>query len=96
MKAVACTLGPTEMSARLAASANLCARGLIGAVPTSKGYRLRFAPGVRTDLEDLIAAESRCCSFMEFDLKREGNSLILEVVAPEAGRPLVAELFGLT
>ena len=95
MTTIACTLDPAPMRDRAATGAEIKARGLVASEPTPTGYRLHFSPGLKGELETLIAAESRCCSFMKFEFETERDELILNVAAPEEGRPVIAQLFDL-
>lgn len=46
----------------------------------------------RRRLEAIIAAESRCCSFLSFQLREHPGELLLSIDAPEGAEPVVAEL----
>jgi DNA-binding transcriptional MerR regulator len=60
------------------------------------GIELTFPPSERlaSDVAALAAAEQRCCSFFDFALHITSTGLVLTVRAPEAGRGLLADLFG--
>ena len=59
------------------------------------GARVRLARDVEPELRELIAAESECCPFLEFDLRRDGAGLRLSVSGPGDARPIIAALVGL-
>jgi hypothetical protein len=40
----------------------------------------------------VITAESSCCAFLRMDLQRAGQGLVLDIAAPQAARPIIAEL----
>ena len=54
---------------------------------------MRFS-GERERVDSLVAAESQCCSFFDFEVADDGKGVELKVVTPEGGevpmRSLVA------
>ena len=91
---IACTLTPDGMSARLALIDALAADGLLDRTPTETGLRVRLrdTPEVERRTRELIAAESACCAFLDFDLRRDSSALILDISGPRDARPVI-ELF---
>jgi len=88
---IACSLSAREQSRRLAGIRALARAGL----PAIEGDGvLRFSPdrATRERLEAVIAAESKCCPFMEFHLREDGGSLLLSIAGPDEAEPLVREL----
>jgi hypothetical protein len=92
---IACTLTPDGMTARLALIDALSADGLLDRTPTDAGLRVRLrdTPNIEQRTRELIAAESRCCAFLHFDLGREGGDLVLDVTGPEDARPVIEMFF---
>ena len=92
---IACTLAPDEFRDRTSDLAAIAARSLRARAPIPGGERLTFTGDDATDqeLRAVVAAESRCCAFLEFDLRRDSEHLVLDVLGPEDARPLIAELF---
>jgi hypothetical protein len=92
---IACTLTPDDMRARLALIEALRADGLLGRTATETGIRVRLLD--RADIEqrtqELVAAESRCCAFLDFDLRREDGELLLDISGPEDARPVIEMFF---
>ena len=88
---IACSLSAEELPARLAQIRAIGDDALIGV--TSEGT-LRFRAGdtIRERLEAIIAAESRCCSFLRFELAEHDGELVLSVTAPEGAEPLARDL----
>ena len=92
---VVCTLAADDQPARLAEWTGLLAlvehRELIDG-----GLRLRFPPdpGLAGRLADLAAREQACCSFFTFTLHPAGDSVTLDVHAPDDAAAVVVELFG--
>ena len=91
---IACTLTPDGMTARLALIDALAADGLLDRTPTEAGLRVRLRdrPDIEQRTRELVAAESRCCAFLDFALGREGGDLVLDIAGPEDARPVI-ELF---
>ena len=68
---IACTLTPDGMTARLALIDALAADGLLDRTPTDAGLRVRLrdTPEIEQRTRELVAAESACCAFLDFDLR---------------------------
>jgi hypothetical protein len=92
---IACTLTPDGMTARLALIDALAADGLLQRSPTESGMRVRLLdrPDIEQRTRELVAAESKCCAFLEFDLRRENGDLLLDISGPEDARPVIEMLF---
>jgi hypothetical protein len=93
-KPVACSLGAGELQQRLAAMAEVGAESLISREDEGSHHRLGFRSDATTRrrLEDIVAAESRCCAFLEISLTEEDGSLILSIAAPDQGRAVADAL----
>jgi hypothetical protein len=91
---IACTLTPDGMTARLALIDALAADGLLERTPTESGMRVRLLdrPDIEQRTRELVAAESKCCAFLDFDVRRENGDLLLDISGPEHARPVI-ELF---
>jgi hypothetical protein len=57
--------------------------------------RFRRDPASRADLERIVAAESKCCAFIDFDLSDTGRELVLTLRAPDGGEPTMNMLVDL-
>jgi hypothetical protein len=92
---IACTLTPDGTTARLAQIDALAADGLLDRTPTDAGLRVRLrdTPEIEDRTRELIAAESRCCAFLDFTLGRDGGDLVLDIAGPEDARPVIAMFF---
>jgi len=88
---IACSLGADELSERLA---ELRAIGRDAALAVSPDGVLHFRAGAatRARLEAIIAAESRCCPFVGFDLRERDGALLLSISAPEGAEPVASDL----
>jgi hypothetical protein len=95
---IACTLAPNDMTDRLALIGALAADGLLDRAVTEHGLRVRLrdTPGVERRARELMAAESACCAFLDFQLGREAGELVLEITGPEDARPVLDLLFAPT
>ena len=86
---IACSLNPTDLAQR---REDMRAVPLLGA-----SAHLRFPRTARTELDRIVAAEARCCSFLAMELREEGEELVLTVVAPRGAEAVLAamvEAFG--
>lgn len=98
MPSIACTLGPGEMPRRAEQIRALGREGLLGVERSERRVALRFRPdpAIRVRVEEIVAAESRCCAFLDFDLSVTGDAIVLALRAPEGGEPamhLLVDLF---
>ena len=92
---IACTLTPGDMTERLALIDALSADGLLDRVDTERGIRVRLrdTPDVERRTRELVAAESACCPFLDFDLRRENGALVLDITGPSDARPVIDMFF---
>ena len=92
---IACTLTADGMTARLALIDALAADGLLDRIPTKAGLRVRLrdTPEIERRTRELIAAESRCCAFLDFALVREDGALLLDIAGPADARPVIEMYF---
>jgi hypothetical protein len=91
---IACTLGAAELPRR---AAEIQALGLDGLLALERGDRqavLRFRrdPGIRDRIDALVAAESRCCAFLGFDVAEERRATVLTITAPPGGEAVLSGL----
>jgi hypothetical protein len=91
---LACTLDPAQMQQR---GDDLRALGRAGLAAVERGERrvtLRFRPdpAIRERVERIVAAESRCCAFLDFTLADEEDATVVTIAAPDGGEPLMHEL----
>jgi hypothetical protein len=92
---MACTLSPDGMTARLALIDALAADGLLDRTPTASGIRVRLrdTPDIERRTRELVAAESACCAFLDFTLRRETGDLLLDITGPQDARPAIEMFF---
>ncbi len=93
-KPVACSLGAGDLQARLAEIAEVGAASLIAHDEDAGRHTLRFHPDstTRRRLDEIIAAEAECCSFLDLDLAERDGELMLTLAAPKDGQPIADEL----
>jgi hypothetical protein len=90
-KPIACTLSAADLSARVA-EMNRLGRDALLSVDGAGTLRFRADTETRARLEAIVAAETECCPFLDFDLREEGGALVLELRAPQGAEPVVADL----
>ncbi len=94
VQSIACTLGASDLSQRLDEIATLGADSLIAHELKDDAHTLRFRrdDGTRDQLEGIIAAEARCCSFLDLSVSERDDDLVLAIAAPEGGEQLAEAL----
>jgi len=91
---IACTLDENALRQRLEQIAALGADALIAHEETAGAHTLRFRLDEQTgrQLEQIVGAEAKCCSFLEFSVDERDGELILALDAPTEGQPVADEL----
>lgn len=92
---IACTLTADGMTARMALIDALAADSLLDCTRTETGVRVRLLdrPDIEQRTRELVAAESKCCAFLDFELGRENGYLVLDISGPEDARPVIDMFF---
>jgi hypothetical protein len=92
---IACTLSAAEMPARLEEISALGAR-LLSRDDDGRQVILRFRSDgdTRGRLETLVAAEARCCAFLELTLNEDDEAISLTILAPEGAEEALGEFAG--
>jgi len=93
-KPIACTLGAGDLRQRLEEVAALGAESLIGYESRDGVRTLRFrrAKGTRSRLEQIVAAEARCCPFLDLEIGERDGELLLTIATSEGGEPTAEAL----
>src|SRR5918992_6024763 len=91
---IPCTLAPGEMPQR---GDEIRALGRDGLEVVERGERhvtLRFRrdPAIRERVEGIVAAESRCCAFLDFEIALEDDVTAVTIVAPGGGEAAMHQL----
>ena len=91
---IACLLGAAELEQRVATIAEVGAASLLSRSTPAGRHLLRFRPSIQTRerLEEIVAAESECCSFLDLALTEEDGELVLSIAAPDDGQETAAAL----
>lgn len=91
---IVCSLGADDLAARLDVIAAIGAENLISRNTDGDTQLLRFRRGnaVRRSLEEVIAAEARCCAFLDLEIREEAGALVLVIDAPAEAAPVAAGL----
>jgi hypothetical protein len=86
-KPIACTLGASDLQQRLDEIAALGADALLSHELEDGAHTLRFRrdDGTRHRLEEIAAAEARCCSFLDLKIGERDGELLLTIAAAEGG-----------
>jgi MerR family copper efflux transcriptional regulator len=88
---IACSLDRHELPERLSQMSALGKDALVSIAPDGS-LRFRDDEGIRSRLQALVDAESRCCPFLDFDLREGAGELALTVNGPDEAAPVVREL----
>jgi hypothetical protein len=96
---IACSLGAGELDRRVAAIAEIGGASLVSRSAADGRHLLRFRAGAQTQrrLEEIVAAESECCPFLDLSLTKEEGRIVLSIAAADGGEETAAahaEAFG--
>ena len=91
---IACTLSATDLRARGEELRALGGDGLVDVSENAERAVLRFRadPAIRERVEAIVAAESECCAFLDFQLEHRDEASVLTISAPNGGAEMVHEL----
>lgn len=91
---IVCSLDAGALRERLAAIEAVGAASLIDKTDQGGRHVLRFRADAETErrLEEIVAAESRCCAFLDLDLTRRDDELILALAALPGAEEIVEVL----
>lgn len=91
---VACSLNADDLKRRVAEIETLGDDSLLFHRYGSTTHLLVFDGDARTQqcLEAILAAERECCPFLELELKREDDRLVLSIAAPAEAAAVAAAL----
>lgn len=92
-RAIACTLGAGDFKERVAGIRDLARRSLCTSRREPVRLHLTYVAEALTEVQDLVAKESDCCSFLDFDLQHDAETTRLTITAPIEALPAADELF---
>jgi hypothetical protein len=90
--AIACTLDSHGFKGRVAEIRELASLHLLSSRRDALVLRLTYDAVALSDVEALVAKESSCCSFLEFNIEA-GDQVELTITAPEQASLAADELF---
>ncbi|QYO76572.1 MULTISPECIES: hypothetical protein [Devosia] len=90
--AIACTLDAHDFKERAASIRDLASRHLLSSNRQPLALRLTYAAEALGEVEALVAKESDCCAFLDFDI-RAGEQIELIITAPENAALAADEFF---
>src|SRR6266566_6008776 len=84
---VACTLSDTDLKSQRERWLNLGENFGLGRSETQDGLRLSFRnhPGIRAELDALVAVENECCSWAAWTVEQEGDTLVMAASSTGTG-----------
>lgn len=91
--AIACTLGAGDFKERVAGIRDLARRSLRNSRREPLRLHLTYTADALAEVEDLVAKESDCCSFLDFDLRHDAKATRLTITAPVETLAAADELF---
>jgi hypothetical protein len=91
---IACSLAADDLRRRLAAIAEIGADSLVDRRREGDRHVLRFRAGgtTRRRLDEIVAAEADCCSFLDLALVEDGDELVLTIAAPSEAASVAESL----
>jgi len=90
--AFACTLNSGDFEDRHAGIRNLSYRHLLSSRREPRALRLTYTAAARAEVEDVVAKETECCPFLDFELE-VGEIVQLTITAKENAASAADELF---
>jgi len=94
---IACTLAAGSMRTRYEEWMSLLGTDVTSRTAIDGGLRLDLAPTADVgEIARLAVAEQDCCRFFSFAVTIDGRGVGLEVTAPDDGRAVLTELFGVS
>ncbi len=91
---MACSLDAGDLKSRYLELAALGAVALIDSQSEGEQQRLRFRRSAELErrLGAVVAAEAKCCPFLDLAIGREGGELVLTISGPPEAGPVSAQL----
>lgn len=90
---IACTLGAGDLKQRVADIRDLARWSLRTSERQGLALRLTYDRDAMAEVEDVVAKESECCSFLTFDLDQDGQVVRLTITAPASAADAAGQLF---
>jgi hypothetical protein len=93
MTEIACTLSPDRVPGRLALIRGLTDDALLDQQPIPGGVRSRFRAGAEREVRELVDLESHCCAFLDFQITRQEDAVVLDITGSSDARPVIEQFF---
>jgi hypothetical protein len=90
---LACTLGPAEFRQRLDRIRGLTRAALRERTRDGLQLRLGYDSAAAAEVRELVALERACCGFLDFQLREQGDRLLVNITAPAEAKDTVEEIF---
>jgi hypothetical protein len=90
---IACTLSAGDYKERLAQIAELAGDALLSHVQEGPVLRLIYAASAADRVREMVRRERDCCAFLTFELREEGEQVIVTISAPEEARAAAETMF---
>jgi hypothetical protein len=93
---IACALNGEEKSAQAQRWLRLEREAGRGRSETEDGLLIRFRddPAVERELRALVAVESDCCAWAQWEVRRAGDELVMRVSSTATGAAALHAMFG--
>ena len=93
---IACGLNGEEKGAQAQRWLRLGREAGLGRAETEDGLRIRFRadPAVERELRALVAVESDCCAWAQWEVRRAGDELVMRVSSTTTGAAALHAMFG--
>lgn len=88
---IACSLPAADMRARLDEIATLGREALVDSRIDDGAATLRFRASFRDRLQAIVAAEAKCCGFLDFGLESRDEEIVLTVTASADAQQALVE-----
>ena len=91
---IACSLDADELRQRLAEISAIGGEALrhVQSSPGQAVLRFTADDETRVRLEAIVAAEARCCAFMDFQLVHEADATVMTISAPDGAELVLDDL----
>lgn len=90
---IACTLEGASYQARIAANMDLAKRSLLSAERRGDTLLLIYRADAWSDVHAMVAAESKCCAFLAFNMERSEEAIRVAITVPERASNIVDDVF---
>jgi hypothetical protein len=90
---ITCTLDIGDYKERLASIAALARDALRSYERDDLVLRLKYTAAKAARVKEMVRHERECCTLLTFDVREEGNEILVTISAPEAARVAAETMF---